>query len=164
MFGFLWETGSEQKVKVPPFTIADAKKIALQFVGVGDIYQVDVFGSIARDKVGQNINLILVVKDEQVFNRFVDLVTRFKMDDTDQKTTEREHRTAAFQQIWGYSNMAWRKCLTHRTEDLLGVVDIIVLPWSWRVRIEELESKINNNDPRFLEKIRQEAIILATQP
>jgi predicted nucleotidyltransferase len=163
MFGYAEEM-RKPKVKVEPFTIDDAKKIAKRFVGVGGIYQVDVFGSIARTKAGQDIDLIFVVQDERVFNRFVDLVTRFKLNDPHYQLTIKQHRTAAFQQIWGYSNPSWRKCLTHRTEDLLEFVDIIVLPWSWQLRIDELESKMNNDSPRFLENIRPDVVILATEP
>ncbi len=162
MFGFT-EERKKPKVKTL-FTMDDAKKVASQFIGVGEIYQIDVFGSIARDKVGQNIDLIFVVQDDRVFTRFVDLVARFQLDDPYRHATLRQHRFAAFQQIWGNSNLTWRKCLTNRTEDLLEHVDVIVFPWSWRDRMKELKGRMNNTDPEFLENIKLDAIILATQP
>lgn len=133
-----------------------AEKVANILRRISKVQDVELFGSLAREGKGEDIDLILIC-DEDTSQIFMHLV-------------EIEARHSILRNSAWYHNLAQNR--SHIAENLLDPegdgmfeeiwdenipVDIFIFPPDWRNRLEELQSRIPHDDPKFMENIAQDA-------
>lgn len=99
-------TSTVKKTHSTLFDNSDAELVSRSFILLPDIVQVGVFGAVARDGLGSKVNLALVVNDEKVFRRFVDLVHEYHARNAGSRD-DRQVRLAVFDQMWSIQNPTW---------------------------------------------------------
>ena len=140
----------------------DAKLVAKEFIKFPGIVQVGVFGATVRYNFGYNIHLALVVSDEAMFNRYLDVVWEYH-ERTVQIRDERQVRLAAFDVLWGRHRPAWHKSHKERDINLRDHLDLTVLPFDWQSRVDALEPVLGSASPVSLSDVIATVTFLETQ-
>ncbi len=145
----------------PPTTnLKSAKKVAEIFRRLDKVQAVEVFGSVARDQEGRDLDLILVC-DEETSQLFMEMV-------------ELEAEIAKLPKIGRYHGYALTR--SNIAEEILSDivasdnnlfeealaasevgVDIFIFPPDWRNRLDELQGRMGHDDPKFMQKIAKDA-------
>ena len=144
------------------FYSRDAKIIAKTFIKFPDVVQVGVFGGVARYGISQTLGLALVVSDEQVFQKYMELISVYHSQ-ANQLRDDREIRLAAFDQIWCRHNPTWHNCQTERRINLRQSLDLLVLPFDWQDRVDEIEPMLMSTTPDPLFSMVETVTFLETQ-
>lgn len=125
-------------------SIAQAAKLAHYLFTNGRVRAIYLFGSVAREGIGHDIDLVVVVS--------VGLADRYiEATDYDQPRSRLECITQA-EQILDFD--------LHRVATILEggeLPDLILVPPRWRHRLEELQAKIFHPDPMFVFNIARDA-------
>lgn len=144
----------------PTINIGGARKVARIFRHLPKVYAVEVFGSVARDGEGRDLDLILVCDEEtsQLWMRLVEI----------EAETMRPFQTGRYH---GYaltrSNIAELVLAPNICDEdnqfeaaiaeAMVAVDIFIFPPNWRYRLTELQGCMEHDDPQFMEKIANDA-------
>ncbi len=161
-------------------TLADAKKVAEVLRSCPYVQSVELFGSIAREGRGGDIDIILTVPDFIAAHFFVakrqeaahiaagveTRWTSFEISDLDDYD---DNQDPTFQhEDFG----AWRELLRDTfgptADDLIyklsahycGVLDIFCFPPNWRQNLSTLQCLLPHRDSNFMENIAHEAVPL----
>ena len=143
----------------PTINLQGAKKVAEIFRRLDKVQAVEVFGSVAREKEGRDLDIILVC-NEDISQLFMEMV-------------ECEAKMAKLPKIGRYqgytltrSNIA-QEILNSgdNIDDLFEEalvtcevgIDIFIFPPDWRNRLDELQSRMKHDDPKFMQKIAKDA-------
>ena len=142
------------------------------------VMDVEVFGSIARGKAGENsdINLILTV-GEPTARSFFDFI-RFDKDlgadaDADKHIrcrwayellgcpNPREYVLRYFTQLPEWEDLFDMLYGSHRMYDRIGdMLDVLLLPVNWRSRLNEFQELGQFSDPEFMQHIARDARLI----
>lgn len=132
----------------------DARRIGASFREHPLILGVEVYGSVARDGLGNDLDLILVVAD-----------------DTARSFIDRMRSTMATRQ-WGIFKRRFSVTQKQVAHALLGEpfgqilaaaaragihVDVILFPPDWRLRAAELDRQLGNR-PTFMQQVCRDAV------
>lgn len=156
------KTGTQNEPPKSQFYFNDAKIVSKTFIKFPDVVQVGVFGGVARYGISQGLELAVVVSDEKVFRRFVELVQEYHLR-TQRSPNERQVRLAAFDVVFGRHNPTWPQCQRQRTLDLRHYIDLVVLPFDWQNRLSEIGSMLDRATPCSLTNISSTVTWLQTQ-
>jgi predicted nucleotidyltransferase len=147
----------------PTINLQGAKKVAEIFCQLDKVQAVEVFGSVARSQEGNDLDLILVC-DEETSQLFMERV-------------EFEAKLAKLPRIGRYHGYALTRSNIaeeilnpdigsidsddHLFEEALAAcevgVDIFIFPPNWRNRLDELQGRMEHDDPKFMAKIAKDA-------
>ena len=117
----------------------DRNKLIEEFIKFPGIVQVGMFGSLVQHGIGQELSLVLVVDDETLFLKYLDLVNSYQ-DRTQYRRSAKQVRLAAFDVLFGRHRPKWEQCLApERDLKLRLYTDLVVLPFNWQHRVEEIE-------------------------
>ncbi len=144
-------------------TLSDARKLAAILrqretytIWGRAVQEVLLFGSVARDYVGADLDLVLVVP-EVWFQEYVELAGIWCGYGPRKIVLYRERRFEAAThalclygnyQVSGHSEMEWNS----------HYIDLHVFPTDWRDRLGELQLRLGHHDPKFMENVAREAI------
>ncbi len=131
-----------------------------------NIREVLLFGSIARDGQGNDLDIIIVAEPScaENFIAAIDL-TRLKLSSRLDQTYEtyllKKVRLQAAMLV--LSNLDEFMLALHDATELIGrqSIDIFVFPPDWRQRLTELQHRLPNRDPRFMKNIARDAVRIA---
>lgn len=146
-------------------TLLDARKIAavLRKAHPYKIHAIWLFGSVARNYVGADLDLVLEV-DETVFQDYLDLVGVWCGYGPENKTAPEHtrYRERRFQAA-GNALYMWN---SYRFDGVSEIqwnshyIDLHVFPVDWRDRLAELQDRLGHHDPKFMENVAYEAMSL----
>lgn len=143
-----------------PFSYRDAELIGKAIARLPGVARIDLYGSIARHHVGNDIDLLIVVKDESLYNQFVKGVNDILNVTSLLLCPGYYARQCAIKAIWKNFPVA-DAILPHRS-DASEYLDMFVMPQNWRNRIEEIQGNMPHNDPQFVRNISKDAYFLAS--
>jgi Nucleotidyltransferase domain len=143
-----------------PFSYRDAELIAKAIAQLRGVKRVDLYGSIARHHVGNDIDLLIVVEDKSLYDQFVKEVNNIWKNEFSLLCPGYYARQCAIRTIWKDFPDA-DAILPHRS-DAGEYLDMFVMPQNWRSRIEEIQGKMPHNDPQFVRNISKDAYFLAS--
>ncbi len=143
-----------------PFSYHDAELIAKAIVQLHGVARIDLYGSIARHHVGNDIDLLIVVKDESLYDQFVKGVNDILNDKSPLLCPGYYARHCVIRRIWS-DFPAVDLVLPHRS-DASEYLDMFVMPQNWRSRIEEIQGNMPHDDPQFVHNISKDAYFLAS--
>lgn len=155
-------SGTANKMSNVLFYNRDVKLVAKEFIKFPGIVQVGMFGAIARHNFGYDIHLALVVSDEAMFDRYLDVVREYH-ERTAQTRDERQVRLAAFDVLWGRHKPTWHKSHKERDINLRDHLDLAVLPFDWQNRVDQLEPVLGTASPVSLSEVTATVTFLETQ-
>ena len=115
--------------------------------GLSDVFDVIIYGDISRGHNSRHIQLLLVVRKEGVFQKFVKYVKRQRKtyrNELSENICKQNAGKMLWHEAWP-SDDAYKK-FVEAIED----VDITVVPFNWKNRFDELN---NNFDLRSLSRI-----------
>lgn len=144
----------------PTINIQGAKKVAEIFRRLDKVQAVEVFGSVARGQEGNDLDLILVC-DEETSKLFTELV------ETEAKISRLPHTGRYHGYALTRSNIAElvlapdicdenNQFEAALAESEVGI-DIFIFPPDWRNRLDELQGRMEHDDPKFMAKIAKDA-------
>ena len=143
-----------------------ADEVARIFKGHPWVYDVLLFGSVARGGVGEDLDLILISDDRRARD-FIELLkgwlglypeVEFPAMTLLYGTVyaESELRISAAAETLGEN---FHSLLQEaRTKANWAKIDLFVFPRGWRDRLQVLQSALPHEDPDFMEKISREAV------
>lgn len=151
----------ELEMVQPTIDLASAVKVAEIFRRYPQVQAVEVFGSVARDGIGNDLDLILVADEKiaqdfigrveyeiQLFSKNIRLSIYFDNAFTRSEVAETVLDADQF------GNGIFQEALAEAGE--IGV-DIFIFPPDWRDRLTELQGRMGHDDPNFMEKISKDA-------
>ena len=136
-----------------------AVKVAKLFLTQG-IGSVELYGSISREGVGNDLDLILIVDEEKMYQDFV-------------------AETKIFVEVVGVSHGSFCRLLAARRispwldhvccstvfatihPGINELLDVYLMPQNWRDRIDEIQSHLPHSDPCFVKNIAKDARVIA---
>lgn len=146
-------------------TLSDARKLAAILRQVDShtvwgcvIQEVLLFGSVARNYVGADLDLVLVVPEDW-FQEYVDLAGEWSGYGGQKVVHHRERRFQAATdalllygnyQVSGPTELEWNS----------HYIDLHVFPTDWRSRLAGLQVLLCHHDSKFMENVAREAIRL----
>ena len=137
---------------------AQAEQVAQIFMRHPHIHGVELFGSVARNGQGHDLDLILVTDVVRGFDFIREVATRLHEIATYNHPWE---RMGAARDVLGdnFNN------LRIEAEDLIGyeymALDILVFPHDWCERLYQLQKDIPHSDPNFMKNIARDAVKIA---
>ena len=147
---------------------AQAEQVAQIFMRHPHIHGVELFGRVARDGQGHDLDLILVTDVGRGFDflREVDTKTRrFFFLETESLRLQRIDtynnplfRMRAAQNILGDN---FEELLVEAEEFIEAVLDIFVFPPTWRDGLDQLQKDLPHRDPNFMKNIAHDAVKIA---
>jgi|GEM_PF-2178821 len=144
------------------YTRRDAEEVAMKLSRHPLVAQVELFGSIARDGEGGDIDLILSVP-EDIWNQFRnDMLTVIELE------IEVPSFPGYFASSSNRRNIAEWVLFYAAPDDLLDNwiprqgVDAFLFPKDWKNRIDELQRALPHRDPNFMSNVAQDAILIAS--
>lgn len=137
---------------------ARAEEVARIFLRHHDIHKVEIFGSVAREGYGNDLDIILIT-DEVLQDQFVDRMQYELMRfNTDAYNTPELRRTVASAVMGEYFN----DILASATRIITPAeLDIFIFGPDWRDFLAYLQFTLGNKDPRFMENIARDARVIA---
>ncbi|MFH1183312.1 MAG: nucleotidyltransferase domain-containing protein [Candidatus Moraniibacteriota bacterium] len=166
--------GNKGKCFDTPKTVEMAKCLADYFLGFSMIHDVFLYGSIARERVGSDVDLIVTV-DEETYQKFKNLVSL-----SDYNSNKLDRYNAMLTTLFlskidyrGVSDRIFELTIGMPSKDFWNGpikeickvlkegpgMDIYLLPRDWKSRLEEIQSDFSNEDPNFIKNISQDAIL-----
>ena len=151
------------------FNTGSAHTIANQFATIPGIARVELYGSISRDGVGNDIDILLVVDDEKTYINFVsEVLHQVNAHETSKEHSGAQYRARAVEHIFG-KNMGIIRERMHVIPDDTGsnpylYLDMFVVPWDWRSRLDELQGHLPHDDPKFMKNVARDAWVIAVNP
>ena len=138
-------------------TILDALLASRILSKIPEIDGVEVFGGVARDAVGSDLDMILIVP-ENISRRFL-AETSKKLNTKYLKLIPKgfvNARLAIAKKILGDE---FSKLIEEMEKSKPGVeFDCFLFPSNWRDRLSELQNAIPHRDPQFMSNIAKSAI------
>lgn len=144
----------------PTVNMLGAKKVAEIFRRLDKVQAVEVFGSVARGQEGNDLDLILIC-NEETSKLFMELVeTEAKISRLPH--TDRYHGYALTRSNIAELILAPNICdKNNQFEAALAAcevgIDIFIFPPDWRNRLNELQDRMEHDDPKFMQKIAKDA-------
>jgi len=139
------------------FGLDIATSVATALVQLPGVIRVEVYGGISREGRGNDIDLLLVVDNESLYQKFISGVhERIKEDIVGHELGPRL-RLASIIGLWGEE---WLGVENWPEQPLL---DMFVMPSNWHDRLSELQGDLPHDDPQFLENIQFDAYVLASR-
>lgn len=142
-----------------PFTIEDAHIAAVHLLFLPDVHAIDLYGSIARDTPGNDVDLVIVVESVDTYRKFVAAVMdRLEPPPLAIGTTA---RFAAVRATFGEKDFdrainAIRRT-SRRSEELVSNLDLLVMPMRWETYADTLQLDLPYDSPMFVEIIASDA-------
>lgn len=137
------------------FTFAQAKSVASQLIQLNGVSRIELFGSVARNLRGNDIDLIIVVDDEETYRRFLAGVRKNIREDMFGNELGARLRLAAVFEMWmndwPASEPLWSDAL---------LLDLFVMPKDWHARTDELQKNLPHNDSSFVRTIAKDARVI----
>jgi predicted nucleotidyltransferase len=148
--------------------LACAAKVARMFRGCEPITAVEVFGSVARDGKGDDLDLILIV-DEQIAQKFFTAVAaeeRYNAELRADRFMQRyfgsaQSRLEIAENVLSEEDQVFGQVFLDSWVEIEFRLDIFLFPSNWRDRLVELQTAMPHADPQFMEKIAGDARPLA---
>lgn len=136
-----------------------AREVALVFLRHPMVKRVELFGSVARQGMGEDLDLILVADDEHASD-FIAEVQRQQMKilPCSGYHTTSSCRLDALRRIFG---PAFAEYLGTAERLTSGTLDIFVFPAGWRSELARLQEDFEHDDPFFMQNVAGDAIIIA---
>lgn len=115
------------------------------------VKNVEIFGSMAREGLGHDVDVILTVNDA-VWENFKNEVNKALKIAPRRGAAIRYHVARELLGEGPYSD------LLYDLEYRMGVpIDVFVFPENWRERLDELQSAFPHEDPQFMRNIAKDA-------
>lgn len=145
-----------------------ASEVAKCFRHHALVRDIEMFGSVARDGEGRDLDLILIV-DESVFQNFTsDINTALRRPPYGKFGVYGTYGSAAMRLNAAESALPYLHMFLSAAEDILSaecwnsgrqgrLLDIFLFPADWRTRLEELQGAIPHDDPYFMRNIARDA-------
>jgi len=144
--------------------LADAEKVAKTMASNPNVRGVEIFGSVARDGVGNDLDIILLIDTNRFSSLYYDIAefpyygagwdffrpgigaesTKLMRIELIQETLEMEDEMFRAEQLVGFGNM-----------------DIFVMDPKWRERLDYHQEMMEHRDPNFMCNIARDAVRLA---
>ncbi len=143
---------------------ARALKVAQIFRHCEQITAVEVFGSVARDGKGDDLDLILIV-DEQIAQKFFTAVAteeRYRAELRADGFMKRyfgsaKSRLEIAENVLSEEDQAFENVFLDSWIEIELRLDLFLFPQNWRERLVELQTAMPHADPQFMEKIAVDA-------
>lgn len=148
------------------FNNSDAHAVAHHFAKLPGVAYVELYGSIAREGVGNDIDMVIVVNDENTYRDFVaEVMSRVHRAETNKGYSQAQYRAEAVERIFG-EHLGIVRTLMHDTRDQTAknvylYLDMFIAPRDWRERLDELQEHLPHDDPYFMHNIARDAWIIA---
>lgn len=142
-------------------TEATAVEVADYFLVPG-VRSVELYGSVSRNGVGNDLDLIIVVHDEGMYQKFI-------------------AETKLFVEVEGSSRGAFCRLMAARRtlprfdsschiielneihSGITEILDVYLMPTNWRDRIDEIQGHLPHSDPHFVQNIANDARTIGTR-
>ena len=156
---------------------AQAEQVAQIFMRHRHIHGVELFGSVARDGQGHDLDLILVTDEVRGLDFLIEVAAKLRRRPSDTESLTL-HRIDIYNNPWERMWIA-QDVLGHNFNELLieaeelirhigaggliwhVVLDIFVFPSTWRERLNQLQKDIPHSDPNFMQNIARDAVRIA---
>lgn len=146
---------SEREEERSLIGLVQAQQAAKILCGHPDINAVVVFGSVARDNEGGDLDLILLC-DEEIAQEFFSLVLLYQDRERyayhDMKDIRRQAAVALLSGNELDSILRRMDNFVHPCD-----LDIFIFPPNWRERLDELQDALPHSDPYFMRNIARDA-------
>ena len=148
-----------------------AQAVANQLRLANNVHSVELFGSIARDGRGRDMDIIIVADDDMRAWEFTFLVA--EMMECFDKCGESSALAGRRDGAYHYKGLRREMAMAvfdldfgmrlHRAEFIAGRanLDIFVFPPNWRNLLHELQEALPHSDPMFMENIARDAVPIA---
>jgi predicted nucleotidyltransferase len=123
------------------------------------ILAVELFGSVSRDAVGNDLDLVIVT-DEHRFRQFLALVHGAGQETRYEYHVSRAERRSIARYVLGELDEIMPALGSRIPENLL---DLYVFPPDWKCRIGEIQHVLPADDPSFVRNIAMDARLLAAR-
>jgi predicted nucleotidyltransferase len=136
-------------------SMALAEEVALLLLLTCHVEEVYLFGSVARGRIGNDIDVIATVS-EQMFHDYLDWIERLTEEETTTTGDAEIYSLAAIrysaaEQVLDWDDAELRRCTR-------GVpCDIFLLPADWLNRKAEMQDMFAHRDPMFTNNIARDA-------
>lgn len=141
----------------PLCTRARAEYVAGVFHSMPGVVRVELYGSIARDGAGHDIDLI-VVTDNKLYQHFVSNVHELLVAPV--MYTGAECRRRAIKRLFGCKYRDAMSRIRHTLGHVEDLIDVFVMPIDWKHRIPEMQSALPHNDENFVRSIADDAQVI----
>ena len=139
------------------FGLDIAMSVATALVQLSGVAWIEVFGGISREDFGNDIDLILVVDNEPLYQKFIAGVHERIREDVVGHELGPRLRLSTIIELWGEE---WPGVENWPEQPLL---DMFVMPINWHSRLCELQDHLPHNDPQFLRNIASDAYVLTSR-
>lgn len=142
-----------------PVTLSRACEIISAFLNAPNVLGVHVVGSVARERCGNDLDLVLVV-DAFRYASFVRIMGEWfgrNADDTDYYGGFKDQRRSAALYLLDLPPLvnAWLQCAAQ------GItLDLHLMPEGWQEHVEEVQSHLAHDDPDFVRHIAHDAVVI----
>ena len=142
---------------------AQAKEVARIFLRHPDIHRVEVFGSVARDGSGNDLDIILIT-DEDLALDFLEIA---------EAKIKRWAQTTAQESVYNNPHLRQEVAVQVLGDDFVDVLaatgrivdiahlDVFVFSTDWRDYLETLQEALPHHDPQFMRHVAHDARVLA---
>lgn len=147
------------------FTEKEARLFANEIAELSGVSAIELYGSISREGTGNDIDLIIIVDDEVLYQKFVACVKQQIESDNLPDISGVALRRNAVEEIFGvpqFTNLIYQIHMPspgHRHAHLF--LDMFVMPVDWRDRLNELQGNLPHDDPQFMRNIANDAYPIA---
>lgn len=149
----------ERQDKRSLISLAQAQQAAKALCEHPDIKSVVVFGSVARDNEGEDLDIILVC-NEVIAEEFVYYVKSVLDEEEADPYTSAKHirRNIALTSF----SCEELDSILNKVERFVSIydMDIFIFPPDWRNRLDELQNALPHSDPHFMHNIARDARVL----
>lgn len=157
----LWRMSAENDYDRPTkrtFTESDANQLARALKqACSDALDIEVFGSVARNGSGNDIDMIICVPEELSW-RFFGYVRSGNM--FEYENSARLRLSVAFDLLTEDDGLG-SPFLDVLGDDFDGALDVFLFPQNWRCRLYELQHELPHKDPNFMSNVARDARVIA---
>jgi len=146
-----------------PITLGEARAVANILVTLPHIVAIEVYGSIARDSFGNDLDLVLVTDDEGLYQRFTK-ETIANLSTFGGKGPLA--RAAAAAHVLGKSDFetALKRFEIYTFEPQIAkLLDLFIMPVGWKARTDEIQRNLPHDNSSFVSDIAKDARVIATR-
>lgn len=140
-------------------TEAVAVEVAEHFL-IHGVRAVELYGSVARNGVGNDLDLILVVYEENTYQDFI-AKTKTHVEYEGASRGALCRIRAASQVLFQFHRSCLNIELGEIHPGITEILDVYLMPIDWRDRIDEIQSHLPHSDPCFVKNIAEDARMIA---
>lgn len=138
----------------PGYSREEATFYASQLVKLQGVVRVMLYGSIARDEAGHDMDLLILVDDEKIYQDFLRRIRGKIEEDIVGHELGPRLRLAAVLELWPNAQHFW-------PPDTL--IDLFVMPQNWMDRLAQIQENLPHEDQQFMHNIAQDARVIASR-